>query len=131
MPSMQIAVAVVLDDGHVLVGRRSPAAVDAAGLDEFPGGKVEPGEPLAAAAVRECVEETGILVDVLAPMHTATAQASTGPVEIVFFLARPRSPRPVPRQPYGWVTIADLSRLRFPAANAGVLTWLRERQGGS
>src|SRR5437764_2006476 len=54
-----IAVAVVEKDGHFLVGQR-PEGVSLAGLWEFPGGKIEPGESPEAAAVRECLEETGV-----------------------------------------------------------------------
>ena len=57
-----IAVAVVLRHGHALVGRRAADAMDAAGLDEFPGGKVEPGDSPARAAARECLEEAGVAV---------------------------------------------------------------------
>ena len=51
-----IAVAVVVRHGCVLVGRRAENAPEAAGLDEFPGGKVEAGEAPACAAARECLE---------------------------------------------------------------------------
>src|SRR5947209_7478611 len=61
--STQIAIAVVEQDGRFLVGRR-PAGVPLAGLSEFPGGKIEPQETAEAAAVRECFEETGIVVEV-------------------------------------------------------------------
>ena len=51
----------VLDLGHVLLVRRgrSPAA----GMWAFPGGRLEAGERLAAAAVREAAEETGLRVE--------------------------------------------------------------------
>jgi 8-oxo-dGTP diphosphatase len=131
MQPVRIAVAVVLDAGRVLVGRRSPAATDAAGCDEFPGGKVEPGETPREAAARECAEETGLAIDVFEGIDTATARASSGAIEVAFFLARPREPAATPRPPYAWVAIADLQPARFPAANAGVLAWLRAGQGGS
>ena len=47
---VRIAIAVIEQDGHFLIGKR-PCGEPLAGLWEFPGGKIEPGEtPQAAAA---------------------------------------------------------------------------------
>src|SRR6478735_6737627 len=54
-----VAVALIDPDGRVLVAQR-PAGKAMAGLWEFPGGKVEPGETPEAALVRELREELGI-----------------------------------------------------------------------
>ena len=51
-------IATVFRDGHVLLVRR--ANPPDAGTWGFPGGKVELGEPLEKAALRELFEETGI-----------------------------------------------------------------------
>ena len=64
MASTQIAVAVVIMNNHVLVGQRSSHARDAAGLHEFPGGKIEQHEAPEEAAIRECLEEAGIAISV-------------------------------------------------------------------
>ncbi|MDP6469251.1 MAG: NUDIX domain-containing protein, partial [Pirellulaceae bacterium] len=58
-----IAIAVVEHNGRFLVGMR-PVETVLAGFSEFPGGKVEPNEVPAQAAVRECLEETGLEVEV-------------------------------------------------------------------
>ena len=58
---IHVAVAVVVRDGRVLIARR-PDHVHQGGLLEFPGGKVEPGETVQAALVREIAEETGLRV---------------------------------------------------------------------
>jgi 8-oxo-dGTP diphosphatase len=50
-------------DGRVLACERSRPP-ETAGLWEFPGGKVEPGETPEAALARECVEELGVRVEV-------------------------------------------------------------------
>lgn len=58
---IHVAVAVIIRDGRVLIARR-PDHVHQGGLLEFPGGKVEPGETVQAALVREIEEETGLSV---------------------------------------------------------------------
>ena len=60
-PSTLIAIAVVEHEDRLLVGRR-PAGVPLSGYCEFPGGKVKPNESSKEAAVRECLEETGLSV---------------------------------------------------------------------
>jgi acetyl-CoA carboxylase carboxyl transferase subunit beta len=56
-------VAVVITDasGRVLLGRRASGV--RIGLWAFPGGAIEPGEDVAAAAVREAHEETGLVIE--------------------------------------------------------------------
>ena len=53
------AVALIDADGRVLLAQR-PEGQSMAGLWEFPGGKVEPGETPEAALMRELDEELGI-----------------------------------------------------------------------
>jgi 8-oxo-dGTP diphosphatase len=54
-----VAVALIDTDGRVLLAER-PAGKALAGLWEFPGGKVKPGETPEAALIRELAEELGI-----------------------------------------------------------------------
>ena len=57
---VEVAVAVLIrPDGRVLLARRPPSKVYP-GYWEFPGGKVEAGEPVSAALAREIREELGI-----------------------------------------------------------------------
>jgi 8-oxo-dGTP diphosphatase len=67
------ACALVDADGRVLIAQR-PAGKAMAGLWEFPGGKIEPGEPPEQSLVRELKEELGIVVKVacLAPLAFAS-----------------------------------------------------------
>jgi len=67
------AVALLDRDGRVLIARR-PEGKAMAGLWEFPGGKVDPGETPEAALIRELDEELGIQVPArcLAPLTFAS-----------------------------------------------------------
>ena len=55
------ACALVDADGRVLIAQR-PEGKPMAGLWEFPGGKVEPGETPEETLIRELQEELGIAV---------------------------------------------------------------------
>jgi 8-oxo-dGTP diphosphatase len=67
------ACALVDPDGRVLLARRPPGK-PMAGLWEFPGGKVEPGETPESTLIRELKEEIAIEVssDCLAPLTFAS-----------------------------------------------------------
>ena len=68
-----VAAALIDADGRVLITQR-PVGKRLAGLWEFPGGKVEPGERPEAALIRELGEELGIEVEeaCLAPLTFAS-----------------------------------------------------------
>ena len=67
------AVALVDADGRVLLAQR-PEGKSLAGLWEFPGGKVEPGETPEETLIRELDEELGITTKIpcLAPLTFAS-----------------------------------------------------------
>ena len=62
-----VVAAVIERDGLFLAARRTEPA-QLAGLWEFPGGKVEPGEDDVAALIRECREELGVEIEVGEPV---------------------------------------------------------------
>ena len=67
------ACALIDTDGRILLAER-PAGKTMAGLWEFPGGKVEPGERPEESLIRELKEELGITVrePCLAPLTFAS-----------------------------------------------------------
>ena len=67
------AVALIDADGRILISKR-PEGKTLAGLWEFPGGKIEPGERPEAALIRELKEELAIDVaeSCLAPLTFAS-----------------------------------------------------------
>ncbi len=68
-----VACALVDEDGRVLIAQR-PEGKSLAGLWEFPGGKLDPGERPEMALIRELKEEIGIDVKeaCLAPLTFAS-----------------------------------------------------------
>lgn len=118
-----IAIAVVEHDGHYLIGQR-PTGVPLAGLWEFPGGKVEPGESPEQAAARECLEETGIAITVGEPYPAVDHRYEHGHVQLVFFACRPRGTACGPRPPFEWVPRRRLMEYRFPDANRALVAHL-------
>lgn len=71
--TLVVACALVDEDNRVLIARR-PEGRHMAGLWEFPGGKVDPGELPEQALIRELAEELGIDVtqSCLAPLTFAS-----------------------------------------------------------
>lgn len=68
---VEVAAAVMLRaDGREFLLAQRPAGKVYAGYWEFPGGKVEPGESVRAALIRELQEELGITVTACAPWLT-------------------------------------------------------------
>ncbi len=57
--TLVVAVALIDADGRVLIAQR-PEGKALAGLWEFPGGKIEPGERPEDALIRELREELGV-----------------------------------------------------------------------
>lgn len=67
MPNLAASAILMRDDRFLLVRRKNPPA---ATLFAFPGGRAEPGETAAEAAIREFREETGLIVSNPQPFAT-------------------------------------------------------------
>ena len=120
MPT-KIAIAVVELDGCLLIGRR-PEGKPLAGLWEFPGGKIEPGESAEAAAIRECLEETGIRVEAVLHISSIGHEYDHAAVALEFIACRPvENDHAHPNEPFRWVPRAELAKYEFPPANAEIL----------
>lgn len=123
MPT-RIAIAVVEQDGRFLIGQR-PEGVPLAGLWEFPGGKIEPGETAEQAAVRECREETGLDVQPLFHYQAATHEYAHGAVALTFIACGLVSGEQAePQPPFRWVERGELGKYEFPQANRELIRQL-------
>ena len=84
----RVAVGVLVrDDRSVLLADR-PAGKPYAGYWEFPGGKIEPGEDVAAALSRELHEELGVDIDASVPWVTFEFDYPHAYVELQFRVVR-------------------------------------------
>ena len=123
------AVALVDPDGRVLLAQR-PAGKAMAGLWEFPGGKVDPGETPEAALVRELREELGIDTweSCLAPLTFASHAYEGFHLLMPLFACRKWAGQPVPRegQVLKWVRPAEMRDYPMPAADVPLVAVLRD-----
>ncbi len=107
-----IAIAVVEQDGNFLIGRRPTGSV-LAGLWEFPGGKIHSGETPAAAAARECLEETGLAVDVVYEYPRVDHRYEHGPVALHFFRCRSQDPSQAPDRAFAGCRLPNSCSTNF------------------
>jgi 8-oxo-dGTP diphosphatase len=123
------AVALVDTDGRVLLARR-PEGKAMAGLWEFPGGKVKPGETPESALIRELTEELGIDVHAscLAPFAFASHAYSEFHLLMPLYVCRKWSGIPLPRegQRLAWAWPAQLSDYPMPPADKPLVAMLRD-----
>ena len=128
-----VAAALTGADGRILVQQR-PADKAMAGLWEFPGGKVEPGEAPAAALVRELAEELGIVVDPADCRPLTFAAEPLAGRHLLLLLYRVErwqgQPRPLEAPALRWVTVAELADLPMPPADRPLLPVLAEALAG-
>ena len=126
-PLVEVVAAVIeRPDGTFLLAQR-PAGKVYAGYWEFPGGKVEPGEPLAAALARELHEELGIEVERAYPWLVRTYVYPHAAVRLNFFRVRAwrGEAHGKEAQRLAWQHVFALEVAPLLPANAPVLRALR------
>ncbi len=118
VPHLHVAVAIIEDGGEMLILRRSEEQM-LGGLWEFPGGKLEPGETAAEAAVRETLEETGLNVAARREVAVVRHAYSHFRITMHAFACALESPREQLRcdRPSQWIRPAQVRDFAFPKAN--------------
>lgn len=122
-----VAVALVDSEGRVLLQQRAPGR-QMAGLWEFPGGKVEPGERPEAALSRELKEELGIDADEadLAPATFASAELGDRHLLLLLYICRQwrGTPRALDAAALKWVRPDEMPALPMPPADEPLIPLL-------
>jgi mutator protein MutT len=126
MDRVEVAAAAIIQHGRVLAARRTHPA-DVAGGWELPGGKVDPGETVEHAVVREIREELGCgirLVESLPgrspikPGYELTAHV----VELI-----EGEPLPTEHDAVRWLSVEDLDDVDWLPSDRPFLPLLRDR----
>ncbi len=124
-----VACALIDIDGRILLARR-PEGKKMAGLWEFPGGKLNPGEVPEAALIRELKEELGIDVSAtcLAPFAFASHAYDSFHLLMPLYLCRRWKGTPTGRenQTLAWVRPQKLADYEMPAADKPLIPLLRD-----
>lgn len=122
-----VACALVDTDRRVLIAQRPPGKA-LAGLWEFPGGKVEPGETPEAALIRELEEELGVSTKTacLAPVSFASHSYDNFHLLMPLYACRKWQGQPQPKEHTAlkWVRPNALHDYPMPPADAPLIAAL-------
>ena len=134
---LTVAAALIVDpQGRVLCVRRGASRfASTAHKWEFPGGKLEPGETPAQAAVREVREELGLEIEALGDAPVAEHDYPEFSIALHGVLCAPRDPSAVPvlreHEAMDWCSPDALWKHDFAEADMPLLLWLKERAFGA
>jgi mutator protein MutT len=123
-PSVIVVAAVIERDGSFLVARRQ-AGVHLEGYWEFPGGKRLPHETELESLCREIREELDADIDAPEKLLSCAHEYPDRIIELRFYrCALVGTAKPMLGQELRWVPRAELTRLRFPPADAELIARL-------
>ncbi len=130
VPHYDVAAAVTLRDGHVLVAQRKVEDM-LGGLWEFPGGKREEGETLPECLAREMREELGVEVKVEEVLTVVKHAFTHFRITLHAFTCQLTSGEPscLDCAAFRWVAPADLEGLPMSVADRKVAAALQAAQG--
>ena len=122
-----VACALIDADGRVLLAQR-PEGKSMAGLWEFPGGKIEPGETPEQSLIRELAEELGITVKeaCLAPLTFASHSYADFHLLMPLYVCRrwDGTVQPQEGQQLAWVRPNQLRDYPMPPADVPLISHL-------
>src|SRR6516164_6495826 len=127
--TLVVACALIDADKRVLIAQR-PAGKTLAGLWEFPGGKVEPGERPETTLIRELHEELGITVSepCLAPLTFASHAYDSFHLLMPLYVCRRWEGTVTARegQKLAWVRANKLRDYPMPPADIPLIAHLQD-----
>jgi 8-oxo-dGTP diphosphatase len=131
LPIIPIVCAALIDAGGKVLLQQRPKGKAMAGLWEFPGGKISPGESPETALCRELREELGIDVEETAvePFGFASHRYDSFHILLLLYRCRDWQGDPAAReqQTIAWVEPAAMSGYSMPAADEPLVALLQQR----
>jgi 8-oxo-dGTP diphosphatase len=126
---VQVVGAAVVRDGRVLAARRTKPA-HLAGMWEFPGGKVEPGESDVEALLRELEEELGVTARVGPRVGPDLLLGDTAVMRVYLVTLLVGEPQLHEHDAFRWLAADELQEVPWIPADAPVLSPLADQLRG-
>jgi len=126
LPTIEVAAGVLRDDaGRVLLAQRLEGR-HLAGLWEFPGGKIEPGETGEQALARELAEELGIRTGPARPLVSVLHDYPEKKIRLNLYEVHSFDGQPhgAEGQPLGWYRPDEMRALEMPEADRPLIRLL-------
>ncbi len=123
--TIRVVAAVIAKDGRYLITQRRPTAVLPL-LWEFPGGRVEEGEPDAAALEREVFHRLGVTIESGQLISFVSHPYERYVVDLYLYECRIQSgdPAPLAVNAFKWVTSAEFDQHPFTPADEASMSKL-------
>ena len=125
---IHVAVGVIHRQNKILISQRLPHQ-HLSGYWEFPGGKVEPNEPVDDALKRELFEELNIQITEAEPLFCLSHHYPDKHVGLDVWLVESFTGKAIGNegQQIRWVERSQLKEYQFPQANEFILEFLNQK----
>ena len=116
LPNHTVVAGIIWRRNQFLIQKRYTNSM-LGGLWEFPGGKVEPGEPLIDALKREIEEECGIRTKIIKQVGFINHAYSHFSITLYLYHCKTKGEPLVQKRIHKWITPGEIEKYAFPKAN--------------